>query len=397
MRAAALPDSDCNKKLPGLEGGRIDLPDSHTKSMHRIAFTLLVFLTACKQPAPLVAEQDILTTVPFEFTVEGNKLVGLMDKPAHQEPVATVIIVHGYGATNVVENNWHYDLRSEFAKIGINTVMWDKPGCGESEGTFDINQPVQSSAIEVVAAIQELKKQGILDTHTIGLWGISRAGWIAPLAIQEEPAIDFWISVSGTDDKENARYLIEANLRAEGRPESVVTQLSNEWQASFNTAWQGGSYQDYLNAAPNLKKDDFIQFMGWDGVATEEEFLDYQNKFTTGELLVDPEAELQVYVPAFKEVLTSINMPVLALFGEKDTNVDWRKTLQLYQETIGANPNASLTIKTFPDADHVLRQTQTGGIREMQQQQSRPPYVEGYYASIRTWLLEQEIGVDGGF
>ena len=101
-----------------------------------------------------------------------------------------------------------------------------------------------------------------------------------------------------------------------------------------------------------------------------------------------------IYVPDFKQLLSSIGKPVLAMFGEKDTNVDWRKTLKLYQETIGANPNASLTIKSFPNANHILKQCDTGGIREMNQQAWDAPYAEGYYKTMLTWLQAQNFEQD---
>ena len=45
-----------------------------------------------------------------------------------------------------------------------------------------------------------------------------------------------------------------------------------------------------------------------------------------------------IYVPGFRELLRRLDVPVLALFGEQDRNVDWRKTRALYTETIGRNP-----------------------------------------------------------
>lgn len=360
--------------------------------MQRVILSVLILFAGCARSVP---HTEVLQTEPFEFEVHGNKLVGLLDRPVDRDPVATIIFVHGYGATNVVEGNWRYDLRSRFARIGITTLIWDKPGCGASEGEFDINQPVQSSAEEVVAAVRALRRRRIEGSETIGLWGISRAGWIAPLAMQEEDSIAFWISVSGTDDKENARYLIESNLRIEGRSESEVQKLVSEWQASFNTLWKNGTYRQYLDASPNLSTDDFMHFMGWGGHVTEQEFLEYQKKFQTGELSVDARDELMIHVPDMRKILASIDKPVLALFGERDTNVDWRKTAELYRETIGANPAASLTMRTFPDANHILRQCETGGVREMSEQAGDTPYADGYYESMLSWLIEHGFGLKG--
>ncbi|GAA6137735.1 hypothetical protein NBRC116583_14820 [Arenicella sp. 4NH20-0111] len=341
--------------------------------------------------------QNAFSTSGFEFKVDGQRLDGILDTPADQKATATIILVHGYGKTNVVEQNWFYDLRSQFASIGINTVVWDKPGCGRSEGVFDANQPVQSSAKEVVLAVEALQASGLAGTEKIGLWGISRAGWIAPLAMAADPSIAFWISVSGTDDKENFRYLLESNLPLEGRSKEQTLRLVNEWQARFNIAWQGGTFEESKKAGTNLDEDPFMKYLLGDSGRPDDEvakrtFEDYQQKFRSKELLVDEEAELMVYVPEFKKLLSNIDRPVLAIFGEKDTIVDWRKTQTLYQETIGVNPKASLAVKTFVDANHNLQQSKTGALREFENVTDGVPIVQGYYEAMRGWLIELGFG-----
>ena len=150
-----------------------------------------------------------MRTEPFEFVADGNVLRGVIDLPSGRAPRAVLLFVHGYGRTDVVAQNWYHDLRSRFTDLGMATVVWDKPGCGKSEGTFDIGQPVESSAREVVAAVRQVRGKTLPGVTKIGLWGISRAGWIAPLAMAHDPGIGFWISVSGTDDKENFPYFID--------------------------------------------------------------------------------------------------------------------------------------------------------------------------------------------
>jgi len=92
-----------------------------------------------------------------------------------------------------------------------------------------------------------------------------------------------------------------------------------------------------------------------------------------------------IYVPNFEHMLARLNIPVLAIFGEKDCNVNWRSTVALYSETIGKNPNASLTIRRFPDGNHNLQHAQTGGLREMLQM-SEHRASPGYYEAMADWL-----------
>src|SRR5215469_18122646 len=86
-----------------------------------------------------------------------------------------------------------------------------------------------------------------------------------------------------------------------------------------------------------------------------------------------------------QKMLARVHVPVLAIFGEKDRNVNWRSTVALYSQTIGKNPNASLTIKTFPDGNHNLQQARTGGLREMLQM-SEHRASDGYYEGMADWL-----------
>lgn len=152
-----------------------------------------------------------------------------MNIPENNGPKGVVLIVHGSGRTNAIAKDAYYDVRQVILKSGYATYMWDKMGCGKSGGTFDYNQSVENSALEVIAAINALKHKKILESDKIGLWGISRAGWIIPIVINQYKEIKFWISVSGVDDKENFKYLLEQNLRINGHPKDSVDLMVGEF------------------------------------------------------------------------------------------------------------------------------------------------------------------------
>ena len=73
--------------------------------------------------------------------------------------------------------------------------------------------------------------------------------------------IAFWISVSGTDDKENFPYLLESNLRIEGRTEEEIQLLLGEWRRGFEITSRGGTFEDYLVATQHLRRDPFMVFL----------------------------------------------------------------------------------------------------------------------------------------
>ena len=129
-----------------------------------------------------------------------------------------------------------------------------------------------------------------------------------------------------------------------------------------------------------------MELMGWSGTPSAATFAADQAGFATGELQADPETGLMIVVPDFEKLLSSLDVPVLALFGEKDTNVDWRSTAALYRRSLGS---ADLTIHAFPEANHILKRCTTGGVREMQEMPWDAPYVEGYYETMSDWLIER--------
>lgn len=320
----------------------------------------------------------------LDFEFQGAMLNGVLNIPENTSPKGIVLIVHGSGRTDAVTGDWYKDVRKSILKAGYATYMWDKMGCGKSEGIFDYNQPVESSALEVIAAITTLKEKKISGSDDIGLWGISRAGWINPIVISKYEGIKFWISVSGVDDKENFKYLLEQNLTINGHPEDSVDLIVNEWLAGTKISHSGGDFEEYVSATANLSRNLFwLRFTN--GGISEEGFYTYQQSFMKEKL--DKESGLQVYIENFYAILSQIKCPVLALFGENDRNVDWVKTKSLYQTALS---HADLTIKSFPRCNHNMFFSKTGGFYEMEDQRLPRERCPDFLESITNWLNEIE-------
>ena len=356
---------------------------AYIRSSMRGIVTFILSMIAC-----CASGYADMRTDTFTFSFEGRRYSGLVDMPEHEKPRAMIVIVPGSGKTDIVAGQWFHGLRSRFAAQGFACLIWDKAGCGTSEGVFDYNQSIQSSAGEVIAAITEAASRNIPGSEKIGLWGTSRAGWICPLVIEQRP-IAFWISVSGTDDKETFGYLLEKNFLIEGRSVSQTNMLMDEWRRGIEIARTGGSFAENLKATEELRKDSFYIYVTGNSVPTEEGYRQWQAKFRSGENVMDKETGLLVYVPGLDTILGNINCPVLALFGERDTQVDWRKTRDLYSKTIGTNPGASLTIRTFPDCNHNMLKCRTGDYRE--ELDTIQP-CDGYYDAMLGWLKERKLG-----
>lgn len=344
--------------------------------MKKLSWLLLVVV--CYLPSVAQMPKDI-----FEFEFEGYKMHGVLNVPEDKQPKGIVLIVHGSGQTNAVAQDWYSDVRAQMLRSGYATYMWDKRGCGKSEGNFDYNQTVQNSAEEVIAAIEALKAGKIPGSNVIGLWGISRAGWINPLVINQYKGIKFWISVSGVDDKENFGYLLTKNLRINGHPKDSVELLVEEWTRGNEIAFHGGSYESYLEATSNIRKTPFLLRFS-NGEGSEAGYYQWQESLMKQNW--DSITRLPVYIENFEDILSQIDCPVMALFGEKDMNVDWQKTKALYKRSLGQN--VDLEIQSFPDGNHNLFRCKTGGFYEIQDDKLGWNRCEGFLEAMGEWLKQ---------
>ncbi len=328
----------------------------------------------------------------LNFLFEGKKLSGFLDIPIDRDPLAIIIIVPGHGKTNFGEGYWAYDsLISNFTKIGIACYRYDLAGCGKSEGVYNHNQTVQSRAKEIISAIGELKRRNIKGSNKIGLWGISRAGYICPLVIEEYSFIDFWISVSGTDGLNSGDYMFESHLRLSGKDELESKLLVEEYKNGCLIFESGGSYEHFMKSTKNFRADSLcIEFTGADKDISKDKYYKEQALFRTNiNYKRDSITKSIIIVPNFKNILNKIQCPVIAIFGEKDSQVDWKKTKKLYQETLGNTDGKLLTIKTFPDGNHGIRKCKTGAFNETIENDM---FCDGYIETMTNWLKKNGFG-----
>jgi uncharacterized protein len=333
-----------------------------------LALHALFVALGCGFACSRVSSAAPLKTADFEFVSGGRILSGRIDQPGEGKARDLIIFVHGSGATDIRRGNTYFDLRSRFAELGIASMTWDKPGCGRSEGEFDSNQSIEASAQEVVDAIAYARRVKVPGANQAGIWATSRGCWVAPLALARDPTLRFWISVSGTPAEDNKYYLMSANLPLEGRAPAETKRLMAEWRRGREIFIQGGSYDSYLRATETLRKDPAVFYLAGDLTGTKADYEAEQAAYLKApeRLPLDPETLSLVRVPNLDRTLRGLSIDVLALFGERDTNSDWRKARALYEATIGRNPNASLTVRTFPDCNHSINISSTGSVREVE-------------------------------
>lgn len=321
----------------------------------------------------------------FSFQYQNLQYSGLVEYP-DSTPTALVILIPGHGKTSLVNGDQLRNERKLFINSGLTVVVWDRAGCGDSEGKYDHEQSVQSSAEEAKVALATIRKMKIAGSQNIGFWGLSRGGWIVPLTIHGGEDIAFWISVGGTDQYETFPYLLQRNFRLQGNSEAETRQLMKEWHFAIRAFHGAVDYDAFLAGTQMLEKNAFLKKMNF-GTPSAREFEEIQEHYKTRADYYDEASGREIVVPQFATVLSELDIPVLALFGELDSQVDWRGAKALYETSIGKNARAELTVKVLPNCNHAMYKSETGALFEDLSKFNWQP-CEGYLATMETWLIE---------
>jgi hypothetical protein len=162
--------------------------------------------------------------------------------------------------------------------------------------------------------------------------------------------------------------------------------LYESWLNGHKIFCTGGDFESFYQAYLPLMHDTLCQkLFGFSPEITEEDKEQYYTNQNQIGKLFDEQSGLQIYVPDFKATLSKINCPVLAIFGENDSQVDWRKTKKLYEKTLGEESSDLLTIKTFEHCNHSLQKCDSCGIGEDLTIYNWSA-CDGYYETMTDWL-----------
>lgn len=272
--------------------------------------TLGVFFLSCGMiflsgttAAGAQTEAAIRSREVIRFESRHFKIVGdlLLPDPGKKHPV--IIWVHGDGPARRPPSGRPNRIMSSFLDIGFACFYCDKPGYGESTGEFSDGKLFEERAAILVDAVNVLKNHPATYPEKIGLWGISQAGWVMPLAAAATEDISFLIAVScaGTDSIEQSAYLLVKQVLCEGYGENEAEKV----RRFYSQRAKAKSYKEYLEAAEYLDQHPVVRAIRWGGIKSQEEFSPL------------PASHQTFFNPTGLIEKTAI--PVLAIYGEKDT------------------------------------------------------------------------------
>lgn len=345
-----------------------------TRMLAVLLLTLLLLPACTMQPQPARSEE--ITFQSGEF-----KLFGDLRTPAGTGPFPVVLFVHGdaEGADRTFFG-MYLPIMERMLRAGYAVFSWDNPGAGESTGTTQRYRVTQQQAQILLDAIEVMKTHPDIDSDRIGLWGVSMAGWVMPRVLMESDDVAFLIcqscgSMSGPDE---FVYLKVAQGYCGGVPDESADQLET-LLAELNKARTFDTYKGYLHYREVLSELATLGLVTVPHPVTSEE----------GWLKNDPDSTAWSPVHVFEQV----RIPVLAIWGERDTKVDPIRAAHAYRDALEQAGNSNYQVEIIPGVDHTIALSKTGCISEEVQTIERVLEERGYGTLEETIaLIQQEPG-----
>ncbi len=280
----------------------------------------------------------------------------------HQEPSPLVILLSGSGSQNRDENIAGFrvfgTLADKFFENGYSTFRYDDRGVGQSEGVADAT--LHDLAEDVTDIIQYLHQNYENRYTDLILLGHSQGGLVASIAASEadvsalifmaspflrgDKIIDEQIKII-SEQRGISEEVLEQNLRFQNRIYEVVRSNSN-WEEIEN------DLAERLRAQINQLPDQQRQALG-----DMNSFIESQINRQLSTAKSTWFKSLIEFEPV--DVISALDMPMLAVFGGKDTQVPASPNSEVTEQLI-SDYGLNLELAVIEHANHLFQRANTG-------------------------------------
>jgi pimeloyl-ACP methyl ester carboxylesterase len=196
------------------------------------------------------------------------------------------------------------------------------------------------------------------------------------MALALENGVDFAFMVATScpvvDSVTQSAYQIEQQVLCAGYPPEEAERARD----AYIQRERAQTYADYVPAARRLDENPVVRDdLDWGGVVPEAAFAPH------------PSTWEEFYSPT--QSFSRLTMPVLAIFGEKDTQVNPVQGAEVYRCALQRANHPLSQVVVIPQADHNMRRTKTGCLKEQQETYGRPggaDYHPEFLETLGQWL-----------
>ena len=311
------------------------------------------------KPYPYLSEEVIFVNPD----AENIKLAGTLTIPKNIKNPPVVILISGSGPQNRNEELLGHKpflvLSDHLTKKGIAVLRYDDRGVANSEGNFS-KATTYDFASDVEAAVAYLKTRGdVVDIQKIGLAGHSEGGMIAPVVASKNKSIAFCVLLAGPGISGKEILLTQTRKAYElaGIPESEIV-LNEKYSDQIYDIIKNDKWDE----SDKQIKDLFYKIKEESTGILKAKYTDETINKSMEQLNSPWMTEFIKFDP--KRYLSKTTCPLLAINGEKDTQVLPYLNLEGIKKSLKVAGNKDVTVMELKDLNHLFQTSKNGSFSE---------------------------------
>jgi pimeloyl-ACP methyl ester carboxylesterase len=297
-------------------------------------------------------------------------LAGTLTIPQGQGPFPAFVMVTGTGLQNRDEEILGFKIfaviADHMARHGIATLRYDDRGAGGSTGSI-ATATTEDFAGDALAGVALLAGRSEVDRAHIGVFGHSEGGAVAAIAAAKSPGtVGFIIMMAGPAVSGAAvlHQQVEDGARSVGATDEQVARVLAGQKKVFDalavnasTAVLSDAVREMITAQLEGRPDAARAAIGDIPAAVNRTLpnavAQVNNPWMRAFVALDPAT-----------FMARVTCPVYAAFGAKDTQVPPALHRGPLEAALAKGGNARVTIKVYPDANHLFIKANTGQVSE---------------------------------
>lgn len=324
-------------------------------------------------------------TVKIKPKGQQHQLAGTLSMPAGKGPFPGVVLISGSGPqdrnSEVFEHQPFAVLADYLTRRGIAVLRYDDRGVAASTGSFE-GATSADFAMDAAAALRFLQRQKGIRKDQIGYIGHSEGGMIAPLAHGIWPETKFAVLLAGVGIAVDS--LLMEQIVAVGRSEGIEPAVLDS-QLLVNRKIFGWLKSKSATEARDSLEAFFTQ---------QSKIIGAEDEKAQKQLETQKSAALKTFFdPWFyyfirydpDAALHALQIPVLALNGDRDVQVLAGSNLAGMAASFAAAGNEAVTLKSLPGLNHLFQPSNTGAVSEYAEIDIT--FDEGCMQLIADWIL----------
>ncbi|MEM7575403.1 MAG: alpha/beta fold hydrolase [Bacteroidota bacterium] len=294
------------------------------------------------------------------YNQDQTALVGTLTIPSLGSASKAVVLVSGSGPQNrdeeILGHRPFAVLADHLTRQGVAVLRYDDRGYGRSGGVF---RPATTMdyAEDALAAVHYLRDLSDLNVEQIGVVGHSEGGNIAPVVASWEESVDFVILLAGPGVSNYEGYLVSLDTILRAYPETYDRDFPffSKVYATMAQLSDRGLLRDSLEQL----------FQGLSAEMSEEELSIYggAKAYVASEVAAHSTEWyhhfLQFDVTPY---LKKIEVPILALNGDKDDSVIAWINLEGLEQTLSTAGHTAFKTVELPGVNHFFQESDDSSI-----------------------------------